>query len=127
MQKSLIFNLKSNLDGIFKFLFQKLLTKIGEYNRKSKCMDMIYKLSWCITFVIKSLLSYASKLHSITSIDNMGILDYPKDFLSQNLLLDVGGFLDVFAAKGICNHLVPPKKNKIVQIFFLKIVMNFFV
>jgi hypothetical protein len=42
--------------------------------------------------------------------------------MSQNLPLDVGGFLGVFAAKGICNHLVPQKNNTIVQIF-KKIVM----
>jgi hypothetical protein len=35
-------NLKSNLEGIFNFWFQKLLINIGECNSKSKCTDMIY-------------------------------------------------------------------------------------
>jgi hypothetical protein len=40
--KSLNPNLKSNLEGIFNFWFQKILINIGECNSRSKHTDMIY-------------------------------------------------------------------------------------
>jgi hypothetical protein len=43
LQKSLIFNLKSNLGGTFRLWFLKVFLNIGECNSKSKFMDMIYK------------------------------------------------------------------------------------
>jgi hypothetical protein len=38
-----MFNLKSNLEGIFTSWFQILLINIGKCNNKSKRMDMIYR------------------------------------------------------------------------------------
>jgi hypothetical protein len=42
LSKSLNPNLKSNLEGIFNFWFQKILINIGECNSRSKRTDMIY-------------------------------------------------------------------------------------
>jgi hypothetical protein len=42
LSKSLNSNLKSNLEGIFYFWFQKILINIGECNSRSKYKDMIY-------------------------------------------------------------------------------------
>jgi hypothetical protein len=43
LSKSLNPNLKSNLEGILNFWFQKILVNIGENNSRSKRTDMIYK------------------------------------------------------------------------------------
>jgi hypothetical protein len=79
LSKLLNFNLKSNLEGIFNFWFQKILINIGECNSRSKSMDMIY-MSLCTTLFSKSSQNYASKLHFITLFDNSKNLDYPQTF-----------------------------------------------
>jgi hypothetical protein len=63
LSKSLNPNLKSNLEGLFNFWFQKILINIGECNSRSK-----------------SLQNYASKLHFITLFDNSRNLDYSQTF-----------------------------------------------
>jgi hypothetical protein len=49
MQKSLIFDQKSNSEGTSILFFQNLLINIGQHNSKSKHTNLIYK-SQCTTF-----------------------------------------------------------------------------
>jgi hypothetical protein len=51
---------------------------IGEFNSGSNCTNLIYK-SWFTTFVQKSSLNYALKLHSMIPFDNLEDLDYALD------------------------------------------------
>jgi hypothetical protein len=77
LSKSINSNLKSNLEGIINFGFQKNIINIGECNSRSKKKDMIY-MSWYTIFVSKSSWNYASK-YITTLFQNPGNLDYPKD------------------------------------------------
>jgi hypothetical protein len=77
MQKSLIFNLKWNLEGILTFGY-----KIYWYTSVSAIVDQAYKYDLQVmmyNFCLKVSLNYASKLDFYNTFWQTGELDCPQD------------------------------------------------